>query len=107
MQELERRFHSDMVAIHATAKRELHYNASRFLQMVSERGGLEAARQLLHVCTVSEGFTTLWERSRLDLSVEAHVLKPEYTELFTEDERLVARQRLDEYGFNFEAPKGG
>jgi hypothetical protein len=45
--EVERKFHRAMVAIYETAKRELGYNATRFLQMLSEQSGLATARQLL------------------------------------------------------------
>ena len=45
--EVERRFQRAMVGIYETAKRELGYNATRFLQIVSEQGGLVTARQLL------------------------------------------------------------
>jgi hypothetical protein len=83
----EQAFHLAMISIYNRAKRDLGYNASRFLQML-DLGGLAAARQLLHAPTVSDGFTTLWERHRLDLTVEAHVLKPEFQHLFTEDERI-------------------
>jgi hypothetical protein len=38
--EVERRFHRAMISIYETAKRELNYNATRFLQMLSEQGGL-------------------------------------------------------------------
>jgi hypothetical protein len=41
--ETERRFHRAMVEIYQTAKRDLGYNATRFIQMVSDRGGLAAA----------------------------------------------------------------
>ena len=54
-----------MISIYNTAKRELGYNATRFLQMISEQGGLSTARQLLWSEAPSEGFTTLWERGRL------------------------------------------
>jgi hypothetical protein len=92
-------FQQSMIAIYKTAKRELGYNAIRFLQMVIDRGGVEAAKQLLNAPVVSDGFTTLWEHHRLDLSVEAHVLKDEFAPLFTDAERRTARQRLAEYGF--------
>lgn len=64
MDEVERRFHQAMVAIYETSKRELGYNATRFLQMVSEQGGLVTARQLLWSDTPSDGFTTLLRLSR-------------------------------------------
>jgi hypothetical protein len=47
---------------------------------------------------VSDGFTALWRAKRLDLTVEAHVLKPEFESLFTSDELGIARSRLAEYG---------
>jgi hypothetical protein len=95
----EPEFHAAMVNLYQVAKRDLHYNATRFIQMVAEQGGVGAARQLLHANTVSDGFTTLWLAKRLDLSVEAHVIRPEYAELFTADERNIAKHRLDEYGY--------
>ena len=87
-----------MVGIYEVAKRELKYNATRFIQMVSEHGGLEAARQLLRAPGVSDGFTTLWEHGRLDLSVEAHVLRPEFVGLFNAQERAISLRRLSDYG---------
>jgi hypothetical protein len=47
----------------------------------------------------SGGFTTLWERGRLDLTVEAHVLKTEFAPLFTDGDRHQARDRLEAYGW--------
>ena len=66
--------------------------------MLSEHGGLATARQLLLAATVSDGFTSLWLAHRLDLTVEAHVLKSEFNDLFTDDERTIARRRLDAFG---------
>jgi hypothetical protein len=67
--------------------------------MLVEYGGVETARRLLRKSEPSDGFTTLWELRRLDLSVEAFVLRPEYAPLFTEAERGIARARLKEYGY--------
>ncbi|MGI8333693.1 hypothetical protein ACRYCC_27405 [Actinomadura scrupuli] len=97
MDELERQFNRAMTAIYETAKRELGYNATRFLQMLSERGGVATARQLLWSDTPSDGFTTLWTHGRLDLTVEAHVLLAEYESLFSEEDRQKARERLERY----------
>lgn len=96
---LEKRFEQEMIHIYTTAKKECGYNASRFLQLVSTKGGLTAAKQLIGKPGGTEGFATLWQHNRLDLSVEAHVLKPEYTELFTDEERQLCRDRLKEFGY--------
>ena len=99
MTQLEMQFHADMVNIYKTAKKECGYNAVRFLQIISNKGGVEAARQL--IIKQTDGFSALAEFGRLDLSVEAYVLKPEYVSLFTEAEREVCRERLKKLGFKF------
>jgi hypothetical protein len=96
---LETRFHDAMLDIYRRAKAEAGYNAMRFLGMVSERGGIETARYLLHAPKVSDGYTALWERGRLDLTVEAVILEPAWRALFSKAERQIAVARLREYGF--------
>ena len=99
MKTLENKFHADMNNIYFTAKKELKYNASRFIQLVSREGGLKAAKQLISKSGGTYGFEILWENSRLDLSVEALVLRAEYQELFTDGEREICRYRLKEFGY--------
>ena len=70
------------------------YYATYFLRMVMELGGVKAAKQLIHDPKFSSGFTTLWEQGALDISVEALVLKSEWHDLFGDDDRKVAREKL-------------
>ncbi len=99
MNDVERQFHQAMVGAYEGAKRETGYNATRFVPMIAERGGLGTARHLLHSPQVSDGFTALWERDGLDLAVEAVVLRPEFDTLFSAEERELARERLESYGY--------
>src|SRR6266508_3374250 len=69
--DLAKDFHRDMIWLYQRAKTEAAYNATRFIEMVSTLGGVQTARLLLASPTVSEGFAALWERGRLDLSVES------------------------------------
>jgi hypothetical protein len=96
--DLKKAFHNDMLNIYASAK-EIGYNATYFIQMISGLGGYEAAIKLIHTSKPSDGFAKLWELKRLDLSVEAHVLKREYDYLFSDDERKLCYDRLKEYGY--------
>jgi hypothetical protein len=98
----EAEFHRELVTGSERLKKEIGYNPTRFLQMVGKYGGPGAVHQLLKGHGGSDGFTTLWEAGRLDMSVEAMVLLPWYQELFTGDEQDVARRRLTEYGFDIE-----
>ncbi len=89
-----------MMDIYRRAKNEANYNATPYFQMLVENGGLETARILLHTDTVSEGYTALWERGRLDLTVEALIHHhSEYHPLFTTQEIEIARQRLRKYEY--------
>lgn len=89
----EAAFHQAMLdGYHKLA--QLNYRPTYFLRMVQEFGGVGAARRLLEHETISEGLERLWEMGRLDLSIEAFVLKPEYAELFSEEERACARRLL-------------
>jgi hypothetical protein len=62
-----------MIGIYKTAKSDCTYNATYFIRMVTDYGGLEAARRLLATNQPSDGFATLWMCGRLDLTVEAHI----------------------------------
>lgn len=97
----EKQFDADMMDIYRRALAEVRYNATRYHQMLIENGGLETARILINANTVSEGYSALWERGRLDLTVEALVLDhPQYHSLFTPEEldRVRSRLRAYEYG---------
>jgi len=97
---IEARFDDAMMNVYRRALNECHYNAARFLQMLYAHRGLETARILLHASKVSEGYVALWERKRLDLTVESVILAAEWRCLFSELEREIARKRLAEYGCN-------
>lgn len=99
----EREFHRECIDGSDRLKREIGYNPTRFNQMVAEYGGPEAVRQLLKGRDASDGFTTLWEAHRLEMSVEAAALLPWYEELFTEEQRATAQRRLIEHNFDVEA----
>ena len=94
---LEREFHEEMLRLFRESKEE-GYTPSRFLQMVNEMGGLAAAKALINEPRPSDGFRRLWEMGRLDLTVEyVAAYEPRYRELFTQQERMGARRRYDDY----------
>jgi len=100
MPELAKQFDSAMFAIYRRAKVEAGYNATIFLKLISDRGGLATAKYLFNTAKPSDGYTHLYERNRLDLTVEAMVVgEPKWHPLFTTDELSKARQRLKQYGY--------
>lgn len=110
--QLKKRFNGAMVGIYERAKAQTGYNARFFIDMVEERGGYGTATYLLNKQEQSSGFTELYLRKRLDLTVEHLVLQLEWRQLFTMEELAIAQQRLDELHFplaaelRVEIPKG-
>jgi hypothetical protein len=97
---LTAQFDQAMFDIYERALSEAHYNATRFLHMLYEHRGLQTARILLHSINVSEGYTALWERGRLDLTVEALIHdNPKWHPLFTPEDLAICAKRLKEYGY--------
>ena len=104
MTEIEReQFHNDMLTIYHEAKK-FGYVATRFKQMVDNKGGYETAKQLIAKQDNSTtGFTELWMHDKLNLSVEAHVAE-KWSHLFTEEEAAECRRRLAEVGYTPKQP---
>jgi hypothetical protein len=96
--DLEKQFHKDMVSIYEKAKKDCNYVATRFIQMVAEKGGLITAKELIIKDEDTYGFTRLYELGRLDLSVEALALDDKYKSLFSDHERI-CYERLKKYGY--------
>ncbi|MFD6949557.1 hypothetical protein A6A08_07575 [Nocardiopsis sp. TSRI0078] len=86
---------------HERARQESGFSAPSFHTVLSELGPLGTARRLLNAPAISDGFSNLGERGRLDLTVEALVLRPEFSPLFTQEELGRARSRLEQFGHRF------
>ena len=96
---LEDDFHQAMLNIYEHAGREAGYWAHYFLRAVRRYGGLEYARRMLQVRkndSIQKGFQALIDAGRIDISMEALVLRPEFMPLFTNAEIQEARRRLQE-----------
>jgi hypothetical protein len=99
---LAEQFNAAMLDIYRRAKAEAGYSARAFLDMVVTRGGLETAKTLINAPRPSLGYTHLYERGRLDLTVEALVVRnSRWHSLFTESELTRARKRLTDFRFDW------
>lgn len=93
-------FDTAMMGIYQHALSEVDYKATIFLRMLHEHRGLETARRLIHSPKVSDGYTSLWELGRLDLTVEALIIDNEkYRPLFSDEEIAICRKRLQDYKY--------
>jgi hypothetical protein len=105
MADLEAQFDIAMFDVYRRAKDEAGYNATVFLQMLSSNGGLRTAKTLINSSRPSDGYTALYFRNRLDLTVEALVVgDTRWRALFSEEELQRANKRLREYCYEPRAP---
>ena len=96
----ERAFHEEMINLYQRAFAEANYRARVFIQRVETDGGLTTAKSLINAAQVSDGYTELWDRGFLNLTVEAFVLENErFHPLFEADEIERCRSRLGAYGY--------
>jgi hypothetical protein len=100
LKDLAKQFDEAMFSVYRRAKDEAGYSATIFLAMLNERGGLPTAKYLINSPRESYGYAALYERGRLDLTVEALVIEDRrWHELFEEEELARARKRLLAYGY--------
>jgi hypothetical protein len=93
-------FDEAMHGIYHRALSEAGYKASIFLNMLFAHRGVETARRLIHSPNISDGYTALWERKRLDLTVEALIYDNEkWHPLFTPEELAICHKRLRQYKY--------
>ena len=102
-EELDKHWHEEMLQIYADAE-TIGYEATGFRGLMASHGPLRAAKMLIVMDEPSDGFTELWTLKRLDISVEARALKPEFRDLFSTYERKICRERLAAYGWTSEPP---
>lgn len=101
LEKLERQFDQAMFEVYRRAKDEAGCNATMFLQMLSDTNGRRTAKALINAAKPSDGYTALYMRDRLDLTVEALVIEDQrWHPLFTEDELKRARRRLKDYRYD-------
>jgi 5-methylcytosine-specific restriction protein A len=78
------------------------YKPSALIKMIERHGAVDACKRLISSSQPSDGFTKLYEAGRLDLSVEAIALEPEWAGQFGETERQRCRKRLEQVGYRLE-----
>ena len=97
---LEQQFDEAMHNIYVTAVREAKYTPHEFHRMLMERGGLATARNLINRPQPSDGYTNLYIRGFLYLTVEAVIFdNPCWHPLFTLEELEICRKRLIAYEY--------
>lgn len=84
-----------------------NYHATNLIGMLNESNdAVLTTKRIVHNSNIDYGFTKLYECNRLDLTLEAILLEEEWMDLFTEDEKNIARNRLEKVGYHVEWTDG-
>jgi hypothetical protein len=67
--------------------------------MLRENGALQTAKILINEKKIPDGFTQMFLRNRLDLTIEAIAIEPQFRVLFTPEDLQKAEKRLEECGY--------
>lgn len=89
---LARAFEAELLNTYRECEK-LGYRPTGMLDLIERLGAVATAKHLL-AQPPSDGFVRLFELKRLDLAIESIVLRPEWSSLFSDDERRIARRRL-------------
>lgn len=102
--QLEADFHHAMLEIYDLAKKlPQPYRATRFKQMIDEMGGKAAADKLLASSGISQGLSELYmagQEKGLKISMEYLILQDPWQQLFTDEQKDIARKKLKQCGLD-------
>ena len=98
---LQNKFNEEVFESIEKIKKEV-YPPTRFIRMLrqSDNNAVEAVQKLVTKETTS-GIEALWEKGKLNLSMEALVIKPEYKELFSPQVVSTCARKLKQLGYKF------
>ena len=92
------RYETRCIQVAEEVEAVLGRQVTRFRAMCAEHGAVQATKRLIHAQRPSDTFSVLWEKGRLDLTVEAVILtERQWEPLFDDADREVARKRLQDY----------
>lgn len=99
MEDIEAQLHQKLIEAENESKNVLGYISHSFIEMIDEHGALQTVKILISK-NPSNAYAKLWEKNRLDLTVEAIIIQnQEFHSIFSEEELNKAKERLNQFGY--------
>ncbi len=96
---LEKKLQQEVIKNCELAEKEYGCKMTKFLQTIERFGIVKTAQEILRKGRTSDCFNKLAEVGRLDLTIEAVIVKGEYAELFTDEQVNDCYELLCEKGY--------
>lgn len=97
--QLKKSFHQEMINLYKQVIKSIKYKPTRLMDYINKYGGYEAAVKYISTESNVQDFAVLWEKERLDLSVEALIASENYRSLFQEEIVAFCDRKLKEYSY--------
>lgn len=96
---LEKKLTEEIIKNCAVAEKDYECKMTRLLQTIERFGAVRTIQEILRKGRTSDCFEKLAKAKRLDLTVEAVIVKPKYGALFTDEEVNACYDLLCENGY--------
>ena len=97
--QLKKLFHQEIIDLYKNVIKSVKYKPTRLMDYINKYGGYEAAVKYISTESNVQDFAVLWEKERLDLSVEALITNEKFRSLFSEDILSFCDRKLKEYSY--------
>ena len=99
METLEKKLQQEVIRNCGIAEKECGCKMTRFLETINRFGIVKTAQEILRKGRTSDCFNKLVEEGRIELTMEATIVKAQYAELFTDEEVNACYELLCEKGY--------
>lgn len=99
MTALEKKLQAEVLKNCELAEKQCGCQMTRFIQTIERFGIVKTAQEILRKRRTSDCFNKLAEAERLELTMEATIVKAEYAELFTDEQVNDCYELLCERGY--------
>ncbi|MGL4990527.1 MAG: hypothetical protein ACRC57_05060 [Sarcina sp.] len=99
MGNLEKKLQEEVLKNCEIAEKECGCKMTRLIQTIEKFGIVRTVQEILRKRRTSDCFDALVEAGRIDLTMEAIIVKAKYAELFTDDEVNSCYELLCENGY--------
>lgn len=98
-EQLKALFNQDIIDLYKRMIKLVKHKPTRLMDYINKYGGYEAAVKYISTESNVQDFAVLWEKERLDLSVEALITRQPYRVLFDDSILKFCDKKLKEYSY--------
>ena len=96
---LEKKLQDEVIKNCEIAEKDYNCKMTRLIETINRFGIVRTAQEIIRKGRTSDSFSKLVEAGRIDLTMEAVIVNPKYSELFTDEEVNACYELLCENGY--------